>query len=114
MQEELASVSHTSIWESEMPITYEESAAMMHDMAFQGRVKVACLKFADYIFGEAVDVPAHATRLKWAQQTFTSPDAVAGQVTPTTVMDPAVQEDGTDIGDAELQSAVENAVNKIL
>lgn len=97
-----------------MTITYDESADLMRDNTFQGRVKVACLKFASFISAEAANVPAHTTRLKWAQQTFVSPDAAASQVTPTTVMDPAVQETGDAITDAALQSAVENAVNKML
>jgi hypothetical protein len=97
-----------------MTITYDESADLMRDVTFQGRVKVACLKFASFISNEAPTVPAHTTRLKWAQQTFVSPDAVASQVTPSTVMDPAVQDTGDAITDTALQSAVENAVNKML
>jgi len=103
-----------------MALTYEQSAALMKDAVFISRIKVACLKFASYINGEAPTVPAHSTRIKWAQQTFTMPDASASQVTPITVMDPAVQEAGLDaeglcpIDDAALQSAVENSVNKML
>jgi hypothetical protein len=97
-----------------MPLTYEDSAALMNDNAFRGRVKVACLTYADYISGEAANVPAHNTRYKWAQQCFQSPDATAQQVTPAVVMDPSVQQDGAAIVDTELQVAVETAVNKIL
>ena len=97
-----------------MPLTYTQSADLMNDPEFRGRIKVACLTFANYIFGEAVNVPAHNTRLKWAQQTLLMPDSVTGQVAPTVVMDPAVQQDGAEITDAALQSAVENAVNKLL
>ena len=97
-----------------MALTYEQSSALMKDLTFVGRVKVACLKYADYISGEPNDVPAHVTRSKWAQQTFTMPDASATQVTPMVVMDPAVQQDGAEISDAALQSAVEGAINKMM
>lgn len=103
-----------------MALTYEQSADLMNNQIFRGRVKVACLKYADFIIGEANTVPAHNTRLKWAQQTFTMPDAAAAQVTPPVVMDGAVQSEDIDtdgdstIDDAGLQSATENAVNKML
>ena len=95
-------------------MTYEESAALMNDTAFRGRVKVACLKYSTYIMDEAANVPAHSTRIKWAQATMTNPDAAAAMVTPTCVMDGAVQQDGAAITDAALQSAVENSINKML
>lgn len=103
-----------------MALTYEQSAELMNNLIFRGRVKVACLKYADYIWGEAANTPGHSSRIKWAQQTFQMPDASAGQVTPTVVMDGAVQEADLDpegdstIDDAGLQSATENAINKML
>lgn len=97
-----------------MAISYDESAALMNDQAFRGRVKVACLHYADYISGEANNVPAHATRLKWANSTMTNPDATTATVTPTVVMDAAVQQDGAAITDSALQSATENAINKMM
>ena len=103
-----------------MALTYEQSAELMANTIFRGRVKVACLKFADYIWGEAASTPGHSTRIKWAQQTFQMPDASAAQVTPTVVMDAAVQAADIDtdgdstIDDAGLQSATENAINKML
>lgn len=97
-----------------MALTYDESAALMNDAAFRGRIKVACLHFADYIFGEDNTVPAHNTRLRWAQNTFLNPDASAAAVTPPVVMDPSVQDAGSAIEDAALQSAVETTLNKML
>jgi hypothetical protein len=97
-----------------MALTYEQSSELMSDLIFRGRVKVACLKFADYIVGEPANTPAHSTRIKWAQQTMTMPDASAATVTPAVVMDAAVQQDGANITDAALQSATENAINKML
>ena len=103
-----------------MALTYEQSAELMNNAIFRGRVKVACLKYADYIWGEAANTPGHSSRIKWAQQTFQMPDAAAAQVTPAVVMDSAVQSgeissDGdSTIDDAGLQSATENAINKML
>lgn len=97
-----------------MALTYEQSAELMSDAIFIGRIKVACLKYADFISLEAASVPAHSSRIKWAQQTFAMPDTSAAAVTPATVMDPAVQTDGSAITDTALQSAVENSVNKML
>lgn len=104
-----------------MSLTYDESSTLMNNMAFRGRVKVACLKFAGSIFDEADTVPAHNTRLRWAQQVQQQPDMVAGQVAPPTVMDAAVQAaaiapgngDST-IDDNGLQGSVEVTVNKAL
>jgi predicted Zn-dependent protease len=97
-----------------MALTYEQSADLMKDPAFVNRVKVACLHYADYIFGEATSVPAHNTRLRWAQTVTTSPDTVAQTIAPPVVMDAKVQEQGSAITDADLQSSVETTVNKLL
>ena len=97
-----------------MAMTYEESAALMMDGVFRGRVKVACLKFANFIFAEAPTEPAHNTRTKWAHRASEMPDQVAAEVTPLTVMDTAVQDAGATIADAALQGAVETSVNKML
>ena len=95
-------------------MTYTESAELMSDATFRGRVKVACLKFADSIMNEASTTTAHGARVRWAQQCFQQPDMIAGQVQPPTVMDGAVQEAGADVTDEALQGAVEAVVNKTL
>lgn len=95
-------------------MTYEESSTLMTDMAFRGRVKVACLKFADSIFNEASNVAGHSSRLRWASRTFQTPDQVAMETQPPTVMDGAVQSAGAAISDEDLQRSVEAVVNKIL
>jgi hypothetical protein len=97
-----------------MALTYQESAELMRDSTFLDRVKVSCLHYAEYISNEDITVPAHKTRVRWAQSTMDSPDTVAARMTPTVVMDPAVQEQGGTISDAELQTAVETAVDKLL
>ena len=97
-----------------MALDYQASADLMTDPAFQGRVKVACLKYATYIMDEAASTPAHATRVKWAQATFANPLGSAVQVTPVAVMDGQVQADGAAITDPNLQTAVETSVNKMI
>lgn len=95
-------------------MTYEESAALMSDQTFRGRIKVAVLKYASSIMVEATTVPAHNTRVRWATNTMQGPDMAASTVQPPTVMDPAVQQDGSAVTDAALQAAVEGVVNQLL
>jgi len=97
-----------------MALSYDESNALMQDANFRGRVKVACLKFADYITNEGPSVTAHNTRFKWAQRTYQNPDQSAFEATPGTVMDPNVQSQGAAIDDATLQTAVETTLNKLM
>jgi len=97
-----------------MALTYDQSAALMTDSAFRGRIKVSALKYADSIMIEANTVPAHNTREKWAVNAMNNPEMVATQLQPPTVMDPAVQESGSAITDVALQGAVEGVVNKLL
>ena len=97
-----------------MALSYEESSNLMNDFAFRGRIKVAALKFADYIFGEANNVQGHNSRESWARRTFQQPDQVAMELHPPVVMDPSVQQDGANINDIALQSAVEGVVNKLV
>ena len=97
-----------------MALTYEESAALMNDTTFKGRVKVACLKFANYMLEEPGTTPAHGARSRWANSCILQPDATANVVTPPTVMDPAVQGSGSAIDDAALQSAVELVINSLI
>src|SRR5262245_23327797 len=103
-----------------MALTYEESAVLMQDPEFRGRIKVACLKFADSIIIEQPNVPAHSSRVRWAQQTYANPEAQAMQAQPPTVIDPKVQDAGVDanghslISDLDLQSALETTVGKMM
>jgi hypothetical protein len=97
-----------------MALTYEQSAGLMKDPAFVDRVKVACLKYADFILNEPASTPAHSTRIRWAQTTTTSPDNAAQTLAPPVVMDTQVQQDGAAITDAALQTSVETTVNRLM
>jgi hypothetical protein len=97
-----------------MALTYEESNNLMNDFNFRGRIKVAALKFADYILNEADSVPAHRTREKWASDTFRNPEQAAMSLHPPVVMDGAIQTSGAGATDGEVQAAVEGVVNKLI
>jgi hypothetical protein len=97
-----------------MALTYQESADLMRDPVFISRIKVACLHYAAYISAEDPTVPAHKTRVKWAQSVVASPDGTASGIVSVVVMDPNVQASGAAITDADLQTAVETAVNNML
>lgn len=93
-------------------LSYDQSAQLMTDSTFRGRVKTACLKFAASIQNEDVSVPAHSSRLRWAQSCYNGPDMAATQAQSPTVMDPAVQQAGSGISDNSLQAAVEGVIQK--
>jgi hypothetical protein len=95
-------------------MTYEESSALMNDFQFRGRIKVAALKYADYIMNEANNVQGHNSRENWARRTWQMPEQVATELHPPVVMDANVQSAGAAIDDAALQTAVESVVNKIV
>lgn len=95
-------------------MTNAESADLMADLAFRGRIKVACLKFATSILDEQPSVAGHPSRYRWAQNAGNIPDQEAARVQPMVVMDSAVQNAGAAIDDAGLQGAVEAVVSKFL
>jgi len=97
-----------------MALDYAASAELMKDGAFIDRVKVACLKYADFILNEQPDTPAHSTRIRWAQSTTENPDHAAQTLTPPVVMDNQVQQDGATITDAALQTTVETTINRLM
>lgn len=95
-----------------MALDYAGSAALMKTATFVDRVKVACIKFANSILIESPTTSGHTARERWAQQARANPDGTAQAVAVPTVMDPQVQLDGATITDANLQAAVEVAVEK--
>lgn len=92
-------------------MTNEESANLINDPVFRGRVKVSLLKYSDNILanpaGRAFSV------LQWANRTLQQPDQTAMTVVGATVIDAAVQSAGKDVADDALQRAVETQVNKM-
>jgi hypothetical protein len=98
-----------------MALTYSDSATLMNDINFRGRIKVSLLNFANQVLAEASTTPAHNTRLKWAQNALLQPDFTAQQIQPNVVMDPSVQSSGgSSIDDPTLQTAVENTIENLI
>lgn len=96
-------------------MTYEESAELILDMTFRGRIKVAGLKFSTTILNEnPASVSGHAARYRWGQAMAGNPDIEAARLQPMVVMDPQVQSDGAQISDTALQGAVEAVANKFM
>jgi hypothetical protein len=98
-------------------MTYQELGALMDDVDFRGRIKVAHLQYVQYVFNENPSdpntPPGHTSRYRWAQQAAQTPDVMAAQLQPLVVMDAAVRESGSAIADAALQSAVEGVISKL-
>jgi hypothetical protein len=92
---------------------YSESAALMTDPTFRGRIKVSALKYGDSIVIAATPVADHTSLVKWAFRCFQMPDTIAMELQPLVVEDPAVQAAGAAIDDVALQGAVEAAVRKV-
>ena len=87
-----------------MAMSFAESAALMNDPAFRNRVKVAAIKYAEYIFLQAGN---SNSRTNWSQRTMQQPDQTALTLTPNVVMNVNVQNAGAAITDPELSSAVQ-------
>lgn len=95
-------------------LDYEQSFALMSDTDFKGRVQVACLAYAQYILLEPTGTVGHNARVRWAQSVYQSPLMVATQVTPPTVMNPNVQQAGSEVTDQNLSAAVQAVVDAAL
>jgi len=95
-------------------MTYKEQNDLMTDLVFQGRIKVAVLKYATSILDEEPTVVAHNTRLKWANNAAQNPQLMAQTLQPNVVMDANVQTAGSSITDELLQGSVEATVNKLM
>lgn len=91
-------------------LDYTQSYALMNDSDFRGRVQVGCLAYAQTILLQPPTAPAHNTLLRWAQSVFAGPSVVAMQITPAVVLNPNVQQAGSDISDDDLQAAIQATV----
>lgn len=101
-----------------MAMTQEESAALMRNTDFHGRIQVCCVKYADSIKAANSNAIGHVGLERWADSVFLQPPLIATQLQPPVVMDPGVQTAGVDatgkalVDDVALQGAVEATVNK--
>ncbi len=97
--------------------TYAELAALRRNSDFASCVEIAVAKFAMYKMDEDPATAGHALAVKWAQNALANPGSVASGILPAVVMDPACQSKAAtpaDITDAEIQGAVEAAINRVL
>ncbi len=97
--------------------TYLELSALQRDADFSARTQIAVAKFAAYKMDEDPATAGHALAVKWAQNAIANPGSIATGILPAIVLDPACQAKAAtpaDITDAEIQGAVEAAINRIL
>lgn len=94
-----------------MALTFTESAALMNDPDFRGRVKVAALNYAQFL---SLQTGNNNSKMKWIQQTQLQPDMTATILVPPTVMNPNVQAGGATVSDADLQAAVQATADMIM
>jgi|AmaraimetP72IA01_FD_contig_61_248932_length_1927_multi_12_in_0_out_0_2 hypothetical protein len=102
-----------------MALDLAGQAALAQDRGvFYSRVWAACQILAGYILGEDGTVASHVPRVRWAVSAIANRDFAAQSLLPVVCNDPVVTGssagDGSDITDAQLQPAVENAVMKFL
>lgn len=96
-----------------MAMTQEESAALMNDPVFRGRVKVCALNYAQYLTLQAATASSNA-KMKWMQATIAGPDQMAATLTPPVVLNPNVQIAGAEVTDADLMAAVQAVADMIM
>lgn len=92
-------------------MTYVESAALMKDQTFMGRVKVAALNYAQSL---SLQPSLSNSQSKWINQAMTQSDFMAQMLTPPVVMNPNVQQGGAAVSDADLQAAVQAVANQTM
>jgi hypothetical protein len=70
--------------------------------------------YAQTITLEPTTTPAHNTRLRWAASVYQSPMQVSQSLTPPVVTNPNVQQEGSAITDAGLQTVVQVEVDALM
>lgn len=97
--------------------TYLELSALKRNVDFAARVEIAVAKFAVYKMDENPATAGHSLAVKWAQNAVANPSSVAAGILPALTMDWSIQEKAAapeTITDAEIQTAVEVAINRVL
>lgn len=100
-----------------MALTDTESATLMNNGAFQGRVKVCALRYAQALMA---GTPTGA-EYRWATQMMQNPQIFAAQLANPTVLDPGIQQAGIDAttgdstaDDPTVYGAVQAVANKLM
>lgn len=96
-----------------MAVTLEQLAGIMQSSDIAGRLQGAVVLVAQAIQLESAETANHANRLKWANRAFSSPASVASAMQPAVVARYAATAipSGLVVTDAEIQTAVADAVN---
>lgn len=96
-----------------MALTQDESATLMNDFTFRGRVKVCIITYAQYL-REQTASPLRGSQATWCAQAQGQPDAMAAQLTPLVVLNPNVQAAGGAVTDIDLQAATQAVVDEMV
>lgn len=103
-----------------MALTDNESAALMINTSFQGRVKVCALRYAQALMAQT-SPPATGAEYRWANQVMNNPQMFAGTLASPTVLDPGIQGAGIDTtsgdstaDDATVYAAVQAVANRLM
>src|SRR5262252_328357 len=100
-----------------MALTQVQSAALMGDVEFHGRIKVCVVQYSDSIGIQTTPVSTRQKLVQWSFAVQVTPDSIATGLQPFVVKDSKVQDAGVDedghslVSDADLQTAVETVVN---
>ena len=92
-------------------LTLAESAALMLDPQFRGRVKVAAMKYADALLLQS---GLSVSRTQWAQRTMQQPDQTAQQLVSGVVINVNVQNAGADVSDPDLTATVQVVADRMM
>jgi len=110
-----------------MAMTSEESAYLMTELTFKGRVRVYLITYANTILNEPTTTSRHKSGVDWSEETIRNSDQRAFTYQPAVVMDPGIQQAGliddpndtntpprkiSAATDLQLEAAVQAVVNK--
>jgi hypothetical protein len=91
--------------------SYLEIAGLRTNDDFKARVMVAVIKYAAYVQNEDSGIPFHELRVTWARRALLNPEEQAFRIMGTLIGNGTIQAQLGGIPDADLQSAVEYAIN---
>lgn len=94
-----------------MALNFAQSAALMNNLDFRGRVKVAALQYATALLAQPGSSNSKAS---WVQRTMQQPDTTAQVLVPAVVLNVNVQNAGADITDQDLAAAVQATADKMM
>lgn len=92
-----------------MAMSQTDTANLINDPIFRGRVKVAALQYAQYL---QLQPSLNASKANWIQRTMTQPDQIAQTLVAAVVISPNVQNaGGSSVSDPDLLAATQYAAD---